>query len=298
MKNNKKTYIIIITSILIVFLVAFIYRPRPQEVQNNVSDNRSTNTLTSTSTEETSTSTPSWGKIVFQNADCGATTTSSSISSSTGLTKYTDLTWKTKTITENSSHVHLDIKYPEFIGGNTLAKLNRCIYSIFPYIISYDKKDLAQIAQDDPTGYVATAYGHTLELSSSYHVVSVIDGIVSLEIVITDFTGGGAGNHDYSLPINWDLKSNRLLALSDIFCSKDYLSTLMPVVRKQLIGENAQYGGLVGWINDGTTNNPNNWGYFLIKDGGLTIVFQPYQVMSGSAGIVRTFVADSVKPHF
>ena len=105
---------------------------------------------------------------------------------------------------------------------------------------------------------------------------------------------------------HWDLKSNRLLSPSDIFCSKDYISILMPLVRKQIIDNFNQDSdflihplpsAIIQGINDGTSNDPNNWKYFLIRNDGLVVVFQPYQVTSGAGGIVRAFISNPTDPH-
>jgi hypothetical protein len=267
-----------------------------QDKENKVNGDRIVKISTSTPIESMSTSTLSAVESIFQNTDC-VTASSSNSSLPSGLTKYSDLTWKTKTIKERSTHYDIDVKYPQFSGGNSVAKLNRCIDSIFKYIIDDDKNRLGLTTKDSPNNNEPD-YEHSVSLGAKYQIMGIKNGIVSLEIAVTDFTGGGAGNHDYSYTINWDLKSNRLLAPGDIFCSKDYISILTPLVRKQLMKDLSDEGGLSGWINEGTSPNLDNWQNFLLSKGGLIVVFQPYQVTSGSGGIVKAFIPDSIEPHF
>ena len=281
---------------LIIILIVFSYHSKQEPTQNQESV-----------TEIVSTSTASLVENVFQNTDCATASTSSNSSLSVESIKYSDYPWDTKTIEEKSTHANVDIQYPQFTGGDIVAKLNRCVYTLISSVLNSDKEMVAEIAKDDPKDYKASPWDSSVDLTSTYNVVGINNGIVSLEIVITDFTGGGNGNHDESYPINWDLKSNRLLGPSDIFCSKDYISTLMPLVRKQIIDNFNQDNDflvhplpddIIQWVNTGTSNDPNNWKYFLIRADGLVVIFQPYQVTSGAGGIVRAFIPDSTEPHF
>jgi hypothetical protein len=295
MKYNRKIIIGVITLGLVVVLAVFIYHSRQKQTQNQEG-----------TTEDVSTSTPSLVESAFQDTDCATAATSSNSSLSVGSIKYLDFPWEIKTIKEKSTHANVDIEYPQFTGGDVVAKLNRCIYTLVSSVLNGDRQSVAEIKKDHPSLY-SDPYASSVDLTSTYNVAGINNGIVSLEIIITDFTGGGNGNHDGSYPINWDLKSNRLLDSSDIFCSKDYISILMPLVRKQIIENFNQDNDflvhplsdfIIQWVNTGTSNDPNNWKYFLIRNDGLVVVFQPYQVTSGVGGIIRVFIPDSTKSRF
>lgn len=220
----------------------------------------------------------------------------------TGLKQYPNLTWEEKNIKINSNprdHDNTGIQYPQFIGGSVVKKLNGYIYSLIDSAISEDKEMIA-------TG---GSYDNSVRLSVGYNVNGVYNGIVSIELVMTDFTSGGNGNHDILYPINWDLKSDRLLSPNEIFCSKDWIPTLMPIARKVLVEYVNQHfaksndsDSIIDWINDGTSNNPINWQYLLLSDQwdkvGVTVVFQPYQVFSGASGIVKVYIPDSIGSPF
>ena len=126
----------------------------------------------------------------------------------TGLEKYPQLTWKTEIVKEESDRASIDIEYPQFNGGEIVQKLNKHIFNILNTIIEGDRGLLKKMLLTNPESFLSKIY-----LSSHYRVIGVSKGIVSLELVVTDFTGGGNGNHDTPYTINWDLKSDKLLTL-------------------------------------------------------------------------------------
>jgi hypothetical protein len=214
------------------------------------------------------------------------------------LKQYPRLTREEKNIEGNSDARAEDIEvhYPQFIGGSIVKKLNGYIYSLIESTINEDRKMVTPGVD---------SLENSVQLSVKYNVIGVYNGIVSIEVVMTDFTGGGNGNHDKLFPINWDLKSDRLLNPADIFCSKDWISTLMPIARKVLMQyydqnftEPNDAEWIIGGINDGTSSDPSNWENLLLGDGGVTVVFQPYQVFSGASGITKVYIKDSISPHF
>lgn len=210
------------------------------------------------------------------------------------------LTWQKYKYIENKGRVSINVDYPHFLGnknGDKVAKLNTYIENYVKKAIDDDRKLLADIIRKDPDTFEGT-----LDLSILYRLIGVTNGIVSIEMAVTDYTGGGNGNHSEPVTINWDLKSNRLLAVDDLFCSKNYIESLVPVVRKEIISvfENSPGilvdGVTVSWINEGTTPEKDNWKHFLIKKDGVIVVFPPYQVTSGSGGIVRVFIPNTSVP--
>ncbi|GEM_PF-3527328 len=222
-------------------------------------------------------------------------TTDKSIKGSynTGLPQHPKLSWYDATIKQEEPNVDIDVNYPQFVGDEIVTQLNQYIGNTLTKLIEEDMarmKDLIASAPDD--------FGSHVYLTTSYKVMGVIKGVVSIEIVAIDFTGGGNGNHSYPITINWDLKSNRLLKNTELFCSKDYISTLMPLVRKQILKDFSSSdhiqqplsGDIIEGVNYGTENESDNWEHFLLTKDGLMAVFPPYQVTSGAEGIVRAFV--------
>ena len=223
----------------------------------------------------------------------GITTVLSGKGLETGIAQYPILTWETYKIVENKGRVNIDIEYPHFLGNKNsdkVAKLNQYIETIIQTTIEKDRKTLESMIRDDPDSFESI-----IALSSGYRLIGVKNGIVSLEMVITDFTGGGNGNHDEPVTINWDLKSNKLLTADQVFCSKNYTELLLPLVQKQLLKR--LYPGNV-LVNDWATPERYGWEYFLLKKDGIIAVFPPYEVSSGASGIVRVFIPNPSAQNF
>ena len=220
----------------------------------------------------------------------------------TGLSEYPRLTWEDHLIHGDDGkdgQISIDMHYPKFIGGAAVGKLNGYVYSAVEGFIKDDEARFAEIRREDRGDYSGFA---GLSLGGGYRVVAVDKGIVSIEMVVTDFTGGGNGNHDEPYVINWDLKSDRPLKPSELFCSADYISRLMPIVRKRIVEDfkkdpdKLANDEIISGIEAGAENNSENWQYVMPYKGGVVVVFPPYTVTSGAAGIVRAFVPASEIP--
>lgn len=216
----------------------------------------------------------------------------------TGLSYYPKLTWYNTVIKQEEPQVDIGVSYPKFIGGTTVQKLNQYIFDLISSKIEEDRKEVSSIPSDERLS------NDRISLTSTYKVVAVTKGVVSIEIVLTDFTGGGNGNHDNSITINWDLKSNRLLKNSELFCNKNYVDKLIPITQenafKQFYGiETKDYipNEMNSWTKEGIANKVDNWDNFLIANNGLVVVFQPYRVSSGASGVERVFIDNKDIPN-
>ena len=215
----------------------------------------------------------------------------------TGLPYYPKLTWYNTVIKQKEPQADIDVSYPKFIGGAPVQKLNQYIFDLISKNIEDDRK-MISVPSDD-------RLNDTIYLTSTYKVVGVNNAVVSIEVVFTDFTGGGNGNHDYATTINWDLKSNRPLKNSELFCNKSYVEKLVPLARKSIIKQfsDSDYithplpQEIISWVEEGTKNEKDNWDNFLIAKNGLVAVFQPYQVTSGAGGVVRAFIDNKDIPN-
>lgn len=224
-------------------------------------------------------------RTLHDNAILGIISVSPEKGFETGIARYPVLTWETFKIIENKGRINIDIEYPHFLDNknrDNVAKLNQYIETLIQTTVENDRKDLERTVLDDPDSFEST-----LALSAVYRLVGVTNGIVSLEMVITDFTGGGNGNHDEPVTINWDLKSDKLLTADMVFCSENYAESLLPFVQNQLFKRLFPHNIL---INDWKTPEKYDWEYFLLKKDGIIAVFPPYDVSSGADGIVRMLI--------
>ncbi len=219
--------------------------------------------------------------------------------------KYSLLKWKTEKIQEKNAHTRIDIEYPKFIGDWRVAKLNNLIKEDILNIIAEDRAEVNDLMSgksgveivedcrgpllDSPDDYYPSC---SIILTSRFEVHSVINDIVSIKIVFTDFTGGGAGNHDMALIINYNLKTNKVLEPNELFCRDGYINKLASIIKPDLykilsLEYNKKFNE--AWIDDGV-NNAEYYNYILIDNFGLIINFPSYTVASGVAGIVPAFV--------
>lgn len=183
--------------------------------------------------------------------------------------------WTTKTIKEKTKTTEIDIQYPEF---KTIPSLNAFIL-----------KKINQVIKDD-RDLLNTAPNTDIDLTASYEVIGMRDDVMSIELTIIDFTGGGNGNHDEPYTINWDLKKNKNLEPEDLFCSTDYMNVLAPIAREKLIAELDATGDSVDDIDKGLKPDTVNWQNFAFAENGLLVIFPPYQVTAGAAGIVKILI--------
>ncbi len=217
----------------------------------------------------------------------------------TPVTHLNDLKWWTARINEDNKYASVSLEYPQFIGGDEVKELNEYIRGTVLNVLYEDRNDVKEWIAKELwcKEYPGDAYGErvwecSVQLVSEYKVASIVNDIVSLELVLTDFTGGGNGNHDISYVVNWDLKNNRLLDDKDIFCGKEYPDDLVPLAYKNLYNASVDENTLLYLSKSSGIDaeiTPPSFGEFGVLLGyhSLSIVFQPYAVISGAAGIVR-----------
>lgn len=223
--------------------------------------------------------------------------------------KYTSLKWKTETIKEDNANAAISIEYPKFIGGTEVVKLNDLIKTLATENLSSDKElvndwikngkswvDLDGVKQYEK--YLpdlwscrdAKEYDYecSVNVEVAYQINSVINDIVSLELIVTDYTGGGNGNHSRSITVNYDLKSDKELEASELFCNSDYADEFFKIAEIDLVNKFPYLEA--GTIFDNEIPKADNFKDILLNEWGVTLVFQPYQVTSGAAGIVKTLI--------
>lgn len=180
-----------------------------------------------------------------------------------------------------------------FFGGDTVTKLNEYVESHIQKTIQDDRDELKDAVSNEPDSYLSS-----LDLSIVYRLIGVTNGIVSFEMVDTDYTGGGNGNHDTPILVNWDLKKDTLLNTSDLFCSPDYLSVIKPLVRDKLLidikkNPNVEVDFPVAKpVIEKETMDSSNYGDMMPYKNGVIVVFSPYTILSGVFGILRVYIPD------
>lgn len=227
---------------------------------------------------------------------------------SNSANRFSGLQWWTKKIEEHNLHAKIFIEYPQFIDGDSVTDLNRYIRNLVLERLEEDRNSVKEWITDKDGKFEddcsrepsdGTIWSCSVQLQSEYKVSSIVNDIVSIELILTDYTGGGNGNHEEPKVINWDLKSNRLLKMEEIFCTGN-LTSIFPLVYESVLNQFVDRSTLDKELIDEIkkeTSDPENYKGILIGYSGITIVFPPYYVLGGAAGIVRAPISYSSIPN-
>ena len=209
---------------------------------------------------------------------------------------FPSLKYKTIAIEEYNNHARIDIKYPQFIGGEEVKNLNKYVQDFVLGQLSQDRERIQRLIKEGnrsencDNSVDRYQYECSVNLTFVYRVASMINDIISIEIISTDYTGGGNGNHDEVTAINWDLKSDRFLTAQDLFCKTNYPAVLSPLAYQAVINQFENPWSLnqesLDWIRNGIASS-ENYTDILLGYKGITIIFQSYTVLSGAAGVVK-----------
>jgi len=212
---------------------------------------------------------------------------------------YKDVKWETKIIKEDNAHADINVEYPEFKGFYSANRLNKIITDIVLGTLENDRSMVNDwMKNNDPKNNYEPCGGESdyyyecsVNLYSSFKVKSIINDIISIEIILTDYTGGGNGNHSYPKTIIYDLKNGKQLFVDDIFCGNDYLKKVKDVLRANLINGSV-FDNSLGYLTDEVLLSYLREASF--NDFGLTLSFSPYIFTPGAYGIYDIFVPYSI----
>lgn len=124
-------------------------------------------------------------------------------------------------------------------------------------------------------------------LSMEYSLEYELNNIVSIRF-LNDlyFSGSAHGSHMY-WPLNYDLLNNKIINLSDLFMEKsDYLVILSDYCREDLMKRSDSEELFLDeeWVSQGTGPEEETFQCFNLKDSGILITFNEYQVAPYAAG--------------
>ena len=191
-----------------------------------------------------------------------------------------------KNINDNTNPFVIKIVYPQIAGLNDFNQKAKAI--IDKEISDFKTNSLANdaaVKQVDPVGYAK--YPRTYELDIGYDKGEVDNNTASVVFNVYNFEGGAHGA-SYFVPLNYDVKNKKELALADLFPNQsDYLQKISAFCTADLTKQLTKaLGSLDGTsLADGAGPNPDNFQYFLINPNNtITFYFPQYQVAFGSAG--------------
>ena len=195
----------------------------------------------------------------------------------TGNIKFTDKTIKEKNAAKRSE---IFATYPEISGVDAAEKFNSIVKRKVTESIDAYKKQLADFTAED---IKTLPEAMSLENQIGYEIVLANNDLVSLIFSDYEFMGGAHGMTTYKT-LNYDLKNNRELALTDIVePNSDYLKTISEYSiadLKKRVGEMSDDE----WIGKGAAADADNFSNWNLTKKGLMFTFEAYQVAAYAAG--------------
>ena len=174
-------------------------------------------------------------------------------------------------IHEQGIHYLIDIKYPEIENGD---QFNAAVRQTEGSLTESFKKGMPGVsAPDIPIdGY----------LNGSYTTAILKNGIVSVLLDYDEYTSGAAHPWGVMASINYDSRTCRVLALSDLFRpGVNYLSRLSQLAIASL--DQNKFADRHA-IRHGAGPVESNFKVFTLTDAALVLHFPMYQVAAGAAG--------------
>lgn len=174
-------------------------------------------------------------------------------------------------IHEQGIHYRIDIKYPEMENGDHFnAAVRQTVQSVMK---SFPK----EITGVRGPGVPVDGY-----LNGTYNAAILKNGIVSVLLDYDEYTPGAAHPSGVMASINYDSRTGRVLALSDLFRPRvNYLSRLSQLAIASLDQNDfADHRA----IRRGAAPIESNFMVFTLTDTTLVLHFATYQVAAGAAG--------------
>lgn len=187
----------------------------------------------------------------------------------------------------------IEVEYPELkLDNKNIAKdFNKLSKSLVMAQVSEFKKMFLSDGNSSETTY---------DMSISYTVERINENLISLLFFGREYTGGAHGN-SWSFVLNYDLKNNRQLVLSDLFHKgNNFLAIISKQSIVQIVAKQGE-SSVKEWVEGGAGKNIENFKSWVITKEGLKFTFDPYQVASYAEGIFTTVVpyeAFSLRPTF
>jgi hypothetical protein len=199
---------------------------------------------------------------------------------SVGGTKFINRTMIEK---NESKMFEIMVDYPEIAGAGSAgaAKFNQLIKeTVMKEVREFRKISLAQ-ADADSALAVERSGDNFLEMN--YRLDFANERILTVVFGSTSYDGGSRPDQ-YSLTINFDLKTGKKIELADIFKpNTNYLKVLSDYSIRSL-KEKLEDMSDDEWLQNGAGAQAENFGSWNITKKGLLINFDPYRVAAYAAG--------------
>ena len=179
-------------------------------------------------------------------------------------------------------HCELKIDFPIF---EDVPALNAIVSKTVKSQITSFWNDYYSVSPDD---MAKSPTARNFELVIGYDDIIRDGNYISFVLSVYEYMGGAHGLTQL-VPVNYDIKTKKLVSLADVARSnsKNWLVKLSNEARKQLM-EKVKKGELSsdeGMIKEGTEPKLENFKIFKIEKGKIKIIFEQYQVAPYSEGL-------------
>lgn len=177
----------------------------------------------------------------------------------------------------------VEVEYPELSGASNsnADKFNQEVRNVVAKETQEFKKGVTEAGTEDMPGNPDGGSG----LQVTYDVMLATDGLMSIVFDVSNYSQGAAHPNKYAFVVNYDLKSGKILKLSDLFKpGSDYLNVISQYSISDLKKNAGQAGYDNEWVEKGAGPESDNYRDWNISKKGLVITFDPYQVASYAEG--------------
>jgi|GEM_PF-2500792 len=183
---------------------------------------------------------------------------------------------------EQNKKYAISVRFPQIIGSSqaSVEAFDEAVNRLIREKISHFKKDI-----EEPEGEMPRS-----SLNIRYEVGAVNGALISVVFSVQEYGSGAAHSNDYTLVMNYDLKSGKPILLAELFKpGSDYMNAISRYCIARL---KKRLGALSDddWINRGASPSLQNYGNWSITKKGLMITFDPYQVAAYAAGAQKLLV--------
>lgn len=233
-----------------------------------------------------SSSTTTTSEVTTTTTSSSTTTTQPGIAPAVGL--------KTYVTSVSSPRLVANISYP-VLGGmasnQIQATINASVYkAVEGYVSSFE----TQLENVNPTTVPGSAGGgaNSSEISGSFTKELVDSRYASFRFLISTAAAAAASPTTEAESLTFDLKTGKLLSLSDLFSSSDYLSTLSSLAKSAIsakLGQNTDQA----FINNGAQPSAANFASWNLKSTEFELTFSQGQVAPMASGVVTVPISYS-----
>ncbi len=189
----------------------------------------------------------------------------------------------------------MDIDVPKVEGDDSAADyINKDVSALTSALVNQFYKDL-ELSNNSGYGSV----------NVDYEVVSNTQRWFTLKLHVTEIA---ASSNSYYVFYHIDKKLGRIVELGDLFKTDKYSDVLTKDIKKQMKERMAQDKNISYWVNDSEIGEEfasvkADSNFYWNQDGNMVIVFDKYEVGSGSMGtpefvIDRDVIKDILKSEF